>query len=402
MFTLPFTDFLTPFKRPQSYLEDGIDRLSSWIASSLMLIFCTIATVGLGFGNHFECMLPGNYNEDWQKFMFAYCYVQPQFFAANYDDDGDGGILLPQIYYFPWLPYFFFGHAIGFYLPKIFWKLVAGVVCRLDLESIVKEAKLINDAKNDDDKKKRIAELATYMTTTLKFSSNGDASPYFLLSSTALLFLFKKFLYVFIACAQFYAICFYIGQGNLYWGFEVLSHSIKKVNYLPSKLFPLFTKCRVPLAEDGIYVKKTVSCILGMNVIYEKFYVFTYFMLLGIVAASFLSAMYYTILFITPLRTKFIDNLLTFKDTVPIEHVVIFTHDYLGADGFLSILLIKQNFGDEVAQSILQELWNHTTSFSLSFKKKSSSPKRKKAPVPTTSVPNRYAPIPMLSNYDEY
>jgi hypothetical protein len=393
MFPLPFKDFISLFKRPKSYLEDGIDRLSSWIASSFMLIFCTISTVGFNMGNHFDCMIPGDYNNEWQKFMFAYCYVQPQFFAYNPNANNDENIRLPQIYYFSWLPYFFFGHALAFYLPKIVWKSFAGVICRLDLECILKEAKLINESKKDDEKKKRVATLVAYLTTTLKFS-HEYASTYFLLSSTALFFLFKKFLYVFIAYTQFYAICYYIGQGNMYWGFEVLSHSLQKNVYFPSKFFPLFTSCYAPIANDGYYEKKAVSCIMGMNVIYEKLYVFTYFLLLGIIIASLLSAMYYTILFANPFRTSIIDNLLGFKQSiVPLEHVETFTRDYLGADGYLSVLLIKYNFGDEVAQEILKELWNQTSSFTSSLKPKENS----KLPL-LTSTPNRYAPIPTFKS----
>uniref|UniRef100_A0AC34FJE6 Innexin n=1 Tax=Panagrolaimus sp. ES5 TaxID=591445 RepID=A0AC34FJE6_9BILA len=392
MFTIPFTDFITLFQKPKNYLEDSIDNFSSWIGSSFMLIFCTIATVGLGFGNHFECMIPKNYNEDWQRFMFSYCYVQPHFYV-----DSSDGILLPEIHYFPWLPYFFFGHAIAFYLPKIFWKAFSGA-CGIDLECILNEAKLISksDSCQDSIKKEKISALSTYMTSTLGFSYGGFASKYFLFSSTALLFLFKKFLYVIVACSQLYVICCYIGQGNLYWGFEVLLHSLQQKAYLPSKFFPLFSFCRVPVAEDGMYIKKTVYCILGMNVVYEKLYVFAYFMLLGIIFTSFFSAVYYVILFITPLRTNFIEKLLASNQSVIFrQHVEVFTHDFLGADGFLSILLIKQNFGDEVAKDVLKELWSHTSPFSYSFKKMLN-PKPK---CPLSSTQKRYAPIP---NDDEY
>uniref|UniRef100_A0A914YGP0 Uncharacterized protein n=1 Tax=Panagrolaimus superbus TaxID=310955 RepID=A0A914YGP0_9BILA len=96
----------------------------------------------------------------------------------------------------------------------------------------------------------------------------------------------------------------------MYWGYEVLSNSLLKNMYLPSRFFPLLTYCRAPIVADNVYVQTTVNCILGMNAYYEKLYVLTYFMLLGIIAASFISAIYYTLLFITPLRTNTIQNLL--------------------------------------------------------------------------------------------
>uniref|UniRef100_A0AC34GP90 Innexin n=1 Tax=Panagrolaimus sp. ES5 TaxID=591445 RepID=A0AC34GP90_9BILA len=392
MFSIPFTDFIKILQRPKSFIEDRVDRLSSWIGLSVMFIFCTISTAGLGFGNHFECWFPANYKDDWPKFMSSYCYVQPHFYA----DISDKSVTPPQIYYFPWLPYFFFGHAIAFYIPKIFWHVFIGVFGGIDLECILKEASLINKATKDKDKKEKLASLSTYMTSCLGFTYGGFASRYFLLSPTALIFLLKKYLYVLVASFQFYIICYYIGQGNMYWGFEVLSHSLLNKISFPSRFFPLLTFCVAPIAEDNIFIKQTVSCILGMNVIYEKFYVFTYFMLLGIIVASFLSAIYYTILFITSLRSNRVDDLLALNQSqVPREHVEAFTHDYLGADGFLSILLIQQNFGDETARDILKDLWNHTSPFSFSFKKKRSIPKSK---CPITSTPNRYAPIPMCQN----
>jgi hypothetical protein len=340
------------FEKPTNPFEDKADRLSSWIATSFMLTCCAIASAGLVVGNHFECMMPANYNAEWQSFMFSYCYVQPHFYSARDDDIRDR-----QIHFFPWLPYFFFFHALAFCAPLFLWKIIAGRFS-IEIESVLFEVEGINKTVGKE-KEERIARLATHMSNTLGFNYGGKASKYFLFSTVTLLFLLKKWLYVILACAQLYAICSYIGHGDWYWGFKVVSHSFNKMSYLPSEFFPLFTFCKVPIAEDNSYGKKVVSCVLGMNVIYEKLYIFMYFLLMIISIVSFASAVYYTVLFATPFRYHVIDRLLGFKNSlIPYKQVKAFTHNFLGADGFLAIILIRPN---DVSANLLKELWKEVT-----------------------------------------
>ena len=68
------------------------------------------------------------------------------------------------------------------------------------------------------------------------------------------------------------------------------------VNHSP--LFPIHSWCRVPVVQNNDVHDEIALCVLGMNVIFEKLYVFTYFMLLFIIPVSTISAGYYTFLLI--------------------------------------------------------------------------------------------------------
>jgi hypothetical protein len=351
------------FKHPKNLFEDKADRLSSWIATTFMVACCTISTAGLMVGNHFECMMPANYREDWQHFMHGYCYVQPQYYA---EDEGEMTIER-QIHYFPWLPYFFFFHALAFCAPLFLWKAVAGRFS-YEVESVLLETEEIEKTVGNE-KEERIAKLTSHISSSRGSRYGRYASNYFLLSSVTIFFLLKKWLYFVLACIQFYAICFYIGNGDLYWGFKVVSNFINKIGYLSTDFFPLFTFCKVPIAEDNMYNAKVVSCVLGMNVIYEKLYIATYFLLIIVCIISFISAAYYTIIFSTSYRNRLIHSLLKFKNSnVSYKNVANFTHDFLGADGFMTILLIQKIYGDDIAGKILKELWLLANSLSFSRK----------------------------------
>lgn len=78
-----------------------------------------------------------------------------------------------------------------------------------------------------------------------------------------------------------------------------------------SPLFPIHSWCPVPIFQDNEMEEKTALCVLGMNVIYEKLYIVTYFLLLLIIPISVLSAGYYTLfMFCAFFRCTAVDRLI--------------------------------------------------------------------------------------------
>lgn len=108
--------FATFVKHKKDLLEDYVDCLSTWIASSLMLFFCSIASIGFYNGSHMECIIPAEYpgnffyclnlvfnnflliSDEWRSFFKTYCFVQPHIFVHDSPDDQ---LLRSEIAYFP-------------------------------------------------------------------------------------------------------------------------------------------------------------------------------------------------------------------------------------------------------------------------------------------------------------
>ncbi|KAE9546778.1 hypothetical protein FO519_010010 [Halicephalobus sp. NKZ332] len=351
---LRIPDIFTPFRRlRKDPLDDWVDRLSStW--SVYILIFCfAVATSHLYIGSPIECVPPANSPSSWVKYYSEYCFIQSfTRIPENYDYEGS---MQTTISFYAWVPYVLFVQAVICFLPKFLWD---GTSSRfgVDLKSILKEAKIVNKMTGDG-RERRANELATYIFAYLEFIYENHKMRF--TSPTAFFYILKKWLYFFGALFQFYLMALFIGEGQYDWGFGSLDSIINNPPHSFSILFPRVTFCRVPIKEHGQDKDRIFTCVMGMNVVFEKIYTFLYFWVLFVMVMSFCSAVHATSIFMLPVFRYFtVERYLKKSGVSPSRKKLLnFLYTNLHADGMLIIILIRDTYGNALAELVSRNLW---------------------------------------------
>ena len=138
---------------------------------------------------------------------------------------------------------------------------------------------------------------------------------------------------------------------------------------LMTKEFPIFTLCDALIHEPNRKVHHhTIQCILTMNVLFEKFYVLVYFWYIVLVILTFfnITSWLYEISFSSKAHflfkyLKIQSKMLNENESLPKLNycdVENFQKTYLGIDGLVMLLIIKNVVGDVTFIKILGALYN--------------------------------------------
>ncbi len=133
-----------------------------------------------------------------------------------------------------------------------------------------------------------------------------------------------------------------------------------------TRLFPKTTLCDFTVREFGhpkLAHEYTVPCVLPMNLFNQQMFTVLYFWYTMIILLNIGDFFLWLYTFSPQNRRAFIRKRLHSKkypftnETRDREKVNIFANDYLEADGFFILLLIKENSSDFVASEIVHRLY---------------------------------------------
>jgi len=295
-----------PFKKKEKIGEansEGSINLLHYRATVLVIIcFCLLVTsVDLIAGNDggmIQCLHAGPIPE---QVINTYCYIQgtftipghyketeliPKFkgdvhswyprvgnvissagvgpYNAGRKDDGSAITPIEVKAYYQWVPFMLFLQAIMFYVPHIIYKAVEG-----------KKLKNILDGLNlwvmkDDERESKEEVLADYVLTTKGIHREW-----------ALQCIGAQFLYLVNVVGQIFFVDCFLGWEFTKYGMAAAAFSDlddeERVDPM-SKVFPRVTKCTFQkYGPSGTIQNHDAQCVLPINIINEKIYVFMWF-----------------------------------------------------------------------------------------------------------------------------
>ena len=181
--------------------------------------------------------------------------------------------------YYQWVPLMLAMQAIMFYLPHYIWKMMEGgrmeqIIAGLDEELV-------------ENKETKIDNLAAYMKQRMKYPYEHQV--------WSVTFLFCELLNLLNVISQIFLTNKFLGGSFYNYGLEVLTWS----SYDPedrvdpmSKIFPRLTKCDFhKFGPSGTIQNYDALCVLGMNILNEKIYVFLWFWFLLLAVVTTVSLM---------------------------------------------------------------------------------------------------------------
>jgi len=177
------------------------------------------------------------------------------------------------------------------------------------------------------------------------------------------LYLFVKLLFLCNTLLQFAMLKRFLGFKDSFWGYEVLFNLINGEKWHTSGHFPRVTNCDVPVLKMSGLQKYTFQCVLSINMINERIFVFLWWWLLALAICSMFNMIYWLyISFMPGSNEDFIKKYLGYNDyKAEPSQVHDFVRNDLELDGMTLLRMIADHCGEEPTAGIVKCLWkvNH-------------------------------------------
>jgi len=266
-------------------IDNNVFKLHYRATFIVMTCACIFITANCYIGDPIDCMVAGVPGD----MMDTYCWIHstysipsrwvgkkgvdvPHPGVAPVADLEDGTELKYHKWY-QWVSFFLFLEAVFFYLPRFFWKGAENG----------KVAMLVGNLKDpllsDKAKETQINEIIKY------YRRHRGTHFFYALRFFAL----EVYNFTNVIC-QMYFIDFFLGGEFQTYGMDVLNYTGLEHEDRPdpmAKVFPKVTKCTFhKYGPSGTVEKNDGLCILPVNIINEKLFIFIWFWLIFVAVSS--------------------------------------------------------------------------------------------------------------------
>jgi hypothetical protein len=268
--------------------DDQIDNLGFQLYYRLVaviLLACSLIVSSEQFiGDPIDCIPPPNSQFN-QKLWDVYCWTQTTYTSLTNETISSGvprDMEKPRRYhrYYQWVPFILFGQALIFYLPRFFWRSCEGGRMK-NLASIFKYPTFEGESRKDG-----IRQLSTYLARKLHRNRTYAYS-----------YVVCEFLNLANLSGQIYVMYSALQGSPFRDGFTFAT--MFEVNHINrkdpiSQIFPTIAECEIAdfQGPSGLIAKKYAACMLPINNVNEKIFVFLWCLFLAVAACSGLLLIY--------------------------------------------------------------------------------------------------------------
>lgn len=271
-------------------IDNNAFRLHYKASFVILVVFSLLVTSKQYIGDPIDCIV----NEIPQNVMDTYCWIYSTFTIPNLQGTIGETILQPGVAsydkekdkikyhkYYQWVCFALFFQAILFYIPRYFWKSWEGgklkMLCQdLNLSILTTEEKRLE----------RISLIADYLILNLH-QQNFYAYQFF----------FCEFLNLFNVVSQIYLVDYFLdGEFSTYGADVIWFTEMDQNNRIDPmcRVFPKLTKCTFnKYGPSGSIEHFDGLCVLPINIVNEKIYVFLWFWFIFLAAVSVICLVYH-------------------------------------------------------------------------------------------------------------
>lgn len=269
-------------KKHNSQVDNAVFHLHYRVTFVVFLISSILVTAKEYVGTPIQCIsktIPTNV-------LNTFCFIMSTFSVPRYWDAPLGdGVAYPGVgvhepddeikfhAYYQWVPFVLFLQAVMFYMPRYLWKSMEGGLFTTILAGLDK----ITMDENTRLKKHKI--LSNYMMNHLHMHMNW-AIRFFLCEALCLV----------IVVGNIYFTDFFLDGTFMTYGTEVINfpdmdpqHRVDPM----TRIFPRVSKCTFrKFGSSGTIETHDTMCVLAVNIINEKIYIFIWFWLVCLTAIT--------------------------------------------------------------------------------------------------------------------
>ncbi|TKR72442.1 hypothetical protein L596_019885 [Steinernema carpocapsae] len=360
MLGIPFINQYIQRVVKEQTVADSVDWLNYYVTSLLLAFFSLAISAKQYFGSPIQCWVPNEFRGGWEKYAEDYCFIANSYHVPWEEEiPGQHEERHDQISYYRWVPIVLALQAVCFFMPNWIWNMLHKQTA-VNPRSVVGETLKCKDL-HGDDRAKEVKNVATYIHETIEvFEERGTIVRSG--SNATILYLATKLFFVMNIIVQFYLINHFLGGDYMNWGWETLKDIYFGKEWVESPIFPRVIMCDFEVRRLANRQRHTVQCVIMMNMINEKLYLFLYvwFIFVGIV--TFVNFLYNVALFSLPMMMRAVVQAnMSKEDLVKYGNgkrdAEGFVKKYLKADGVLLLQFIRQNVGGRVTRELLGELF---------------------------------------------
>ena len=249
--------------------------------------------------------------------------------------------------------------ALAFYIPHIIWKMVSRI-CGYNVNQLVKyaaEAVTIDTAKKTKVLSRLSKEIEKNLRSQRSKSTNasvaGQCNNYLVAT-----YFSCKILYIMNLLGQFLLMKSFLGFNSVVFGFHIVADLARGRSWQHSGRFPRVTWCDVPVRQVGQANMRSVQCVLPVNMLNEKLYLFLWFWSVVCLVALFVSSIQWIVkMCVHESRQSFLQKYLSIFNPNTAHDTHEFYNKFLHLDGLFIMQMMAENVGDIVTAEILIDLW---------------------------------------------
>ncbi|CAH8479541.1 unnamed protein product [Heterobilharzia americana] len=384
-----FLDYLSKFQ-VATYVgvEDFADKFNFLITVMVLMLCATIVTVKQYMMKPISCYMATDLGgKNLLDYVENYCWVQgtvPIAYSGRVPETDAGWEELEKhkLLYYQWVPFVLGLQCIMFYLPRLIWQMICYNRVGTDVQHLVLSANQAVHA-SEEQRTKMVQHLAKTLEQLLFQQREYRVSlwsriirrmwkwGYLFIVSKRLgtrlfgTYLFIKCLYLLNAIGQIFMMQSFLGlktENYTLFGIAISKNILAGLDWEVTMIFPRVGFCLVPLKHIGSNNYATAQCVLPVNMLNERIYMFLWF---WIVLAATITAIsiptWFSRMSYEKSRTNFIKKYLKLgeqvnkKDKYMIEK---FTRLFLRNDGVFLLRMIAINAGELICSDIICQLWH--------------------------------------------
>ncbi|KAG8321814.1 hypothetical protein J6590_038493 [Homalodisca vitripennis] len=336
----------------KAVIDNMVFRFHYRITSAILFVSCVLVTANNLIGDPISCITDGGVPTHvintycWITHTFTLPHQQGKPVGTHVAHPGVGDFVQGEdeaTYhsYYQWVPFMLFFQGVLFYVPHWVWKSWEEGKIRMITEGI--RGAIVGPK---EDRRDRLARLVQYFIDTLHMH-NFYASGYFICETL-------NFINV---IANMFFIDAFLGGTFLTYGTEVIKFSQQDQENRTDPMvavFPRVTKCTFhKFGASGTIQRHDALCILALNILNEKIYIFLWFWFILLAFLSAFALVYSAAVLLLPSIRETI-LIRRFRFGTPAGVTALIRKTQVG--DFLLLHLIGQNLNMMMFGELLDEI----------------------------------------------
>lgn len=347
---------LVTIKHDKAKIDNYVSRLHYEVTVTILLASSLMISATQFFGEPISCIQKDDISA---KTLNTFCWIESTFTLPKAFNKKVGvevaypgvakhepGDEVKEHAYYQWVCFVLFIQAFLFYVPRFIWRgFEKGKVKSMLLD-------LSKPILSEEERSQNISKLGTYFITR-----KGRHGNY------ALKYILCEVLNFVNVISQIYLVDRFLGYEFTTFGSDVVRFTGTDLeNRLDPmiRVFPRMTKCDFyRYGSSGDVQKHDALCLIPLNILNEKIYVFMWFWFVILAVLSGLALVYRTMVFLSP-RVRYYLIFILDRLTSPQRLNTVLSHMSYG-DWFL-LQQVGHNIDSRNFRDLLAELENEMTS----------------------------------------